>query len=122
MKKNKLIGIVKVLIIFCILIIVVLGVVIVSMKNLNTEDKIADEKIETQSKAEQIENAKKAEESVVINKLADMKERDRIEYYFSVFIKAIENKNYEKAYEMLYEQFRNNYFPTLSEFEELVKL
>lgn len=50
--------------------------------------------------------------------LSAMGERDRIEYYLSSFIDAIENKKYEEAYEMLYEDFKTNYFPTLASFEE----
>ncbi len=55
-----------------------------------------------------------------INKknLSELGERDRMEYYVSTFIDAIENKQYEKAYDMLYIDFKNNYFPTLSSFEE----
>lgn len=53
-----------------------------------------------------------------LNTLSTMGERDRIEYYVAKFAKAVEEKNYEKAYDMLYEDFKNNYFPTLSKFEE----
>ena len=37
------------------------------------------------------------------------------------YITYIEEKNYEKAYNLLYEEYRNNYFPTLEEFEKYVK-
>lgn len=53
-----------------------------------------------------------------INTVASLNERDRIEYYVSRFVEAIEEKDYEKAYDMLYDDFKNNYFPTLSSFEE----
>lgn len=53
-----------------------------------------------------------------INTVASLNERDRIEYYVSKFVDAIEEKNYEKAYEMLYDDFKRNYFPTLSSFEK----
>ena len=55
------------------------------------------------------------------NKLVDMTERDRIEFYVSKFITEVENQNYEEAYEMLYEEFKTNYFPTLASFEEYAK-
>lgn len=54
------------------------------------------------------------------SKLSSMGERDRMEYYVSTFIKAIEEKNYESAYDMLYDEFKENYFPTLTSFEEYV--
>lgn len=53
--------------------------------------------------------------------LSGLGERDRMEYYVSSFIKAIEAKKYEEAYEMLYDDFKNNYFQKLSDFEEYAK-
>lgn len=53
-----------------------------------------------------------------VSELSSMGERDRIEYYVSSFVEAIEDKEYEKAYNMLYDTFKKNYFPTLSSFEE----
>ena len=55
------------------------------------------------------------------NKLSELGERDRIEYYISSFVSEIEKKNYEDAYEMLYEDFKKNNFPTLASFEEYAK-
>lgn len=52
------------------------------------------------------------------NKVATLNERDRIEFYVAKFVDAIEAKEYEKAYEMLYDDFKSNYFPTLGSFEE----
>ncbi len=48
-------------------------------------------------------------------------ERDRIEYYVSEFISKVENGEYETAYEMLYDDFKTNYFPTLASFEDYAK-
>ena len=53
-----------------------------------------------------------------INTLSTMDERDRIEHYVSSFADAIEEEDYEKAYSMLYDDFKKNYFPNLSSFEE----
>lgn len=50
--------------------------------------------------------------------LSELGERDRMEYYVSSFIKAIENENYRDAYDMLYDGFKDNYFPTYESFEE----
>ena len=35
--------------------------------------------------------------------------------------KTEEEKNYEKAYNLLYEDYKNNYFPTLEDFEKYAK-
>ena len=58
-----------------------------------------------------------------INKidLSKLNERERAEYYVSTFVTSIENKNYETAYEMLYDEFKNNYFPSITDFEEYAK-
>lgn len=71
---------------------------------------------------EEIEVAVKEEmNEITVNKLADLGERDRMEYYVGTFIKAVGNKDYESAYEMLYDDFKNTYFGTYSEFEEYAK-
>lgn len=52
--------------------------------------------------------------------LQNMGERDRMEYYFGTFLEQVESEAYEQAYELLYEEFRNTYFPTQEQFEEYV--
>ena len=51
-------------------------------------------------------------------KLEGMLERDRMEYYVSYFVKLIEEKKYQKAYELLYDEYKKNYFPNEAKFEE----
>lgn len=122
-QKNKAVEMLKILIIFFIAIIIVLSVLIMSFKSINKrqKDSISNETTEVEKKREELEKAKKIESDIITEKLADKGERDRMEYYFSKFLKSIESKKYEQAYEMLYEDFRKNYFPTLSSFEEYVK-
>lgn len=57
-------------------------------------------------------------DTMKVSELAGKGERERMEYYVKTFINAVENKNYEEAYYMLYEDFRENYFPTLEDFEK----
>lgn len=61
---------------------------------------------------------KKEIDEMELNTISSMNERDRVEYYVSKFVEAIEEKDYEKAYDMLYDEFKSNYFSTLSSFEE----
>lgn len=56
-----------------------------------------------------------------VNTLAGMEERDRIEKYLSEFIAAIEKSNYSEAYDMLNNDFKNNYFKTEDDFKNYVK-
>ena len=53
--------------------------------------------------------------------LAGLNERGRMEYYCGQFFKYIRYKEYEKAYSMLYSEFKENYFKTEEEFEKYVK-
>ena len=59
--------------------------------------------------------------SIKEGELGGMGERDRMEYYVKSFIDAIENKDYDDAYDMLYKDFKDRYFPSIDEFENYVK-
>lgn len=52
--------------------------------------------------------------------LSTLGERDRMEYYCGKYFKHIEKKEYEAAYNMLYTEFKQNYFPTIEEYEEYI--
>ena len=105
----------KLVIILCVLLIIILLLVI---KNTTTNNK---NKYKDLSKEEL--DAAIDEKIEKINKidLAKLSERDRIQTYVGFFITAIENKEYETAYQMLYSEFRDNYFPGISDFEEYAK-
>lgn len=111
MKKDNTIVIVG------IVIVIVLAIIVIATRN-NSEDKVdysnmTDEEvaIAVQEKVNEMQ----------VNELGQMGERDRMEYYVSSFIKSIENSDYEKAYEMLYDDFKERYFSTFASFEEYAK-
>lgn len=56
-----------------------------------------------------------------IYELSTLGERERIERYISKFITFIEYGNYEDAYQLLNSEFKSNYFPTLTSFEDYAK-
>lgn len=56
-----------------------------------------------------------------LEKLKQMNERARMEYYFSEFISYIKDENYSKAYDLLYPEFKENYFKTQEEFRDYVR-
>lgn len=62
----------------------------------------------------------KSEEEQELEKLKKMTERDRMEYYFSEFISYIKNEEYSKAYDLLYPEFKQNYFKSVEDFREYV--
>lgn len=65
--------------------------------------------------------SQKIPEETELEKLQKMTERDRIEYYFSKFINYIKDEEYTKAYELLYPEFKENYFKTQEEFRDYAK-
>lgn len=54
------------------------------------------------------------------DKLKDMSERERMEFYFSEFMEYIENGKYQEAYDLLYPEFKDTYFKTLDDFKKYV--
>ena len=56
-----------------------------------------------------------------MNDLRNMTEKERIKTYVSKYISYIENLDYEKAYSLLNEEFKQNYFKTIEEFESFAK-
>ena len=67
------------------------------------------------------EELQSMEQASIDSTLQDMEERDRMEYYFGMFLHYIEDEEYEKAYDLLYPEFKENYFPTLDKFTEYVQ-
>ncbi len=53
--------------------------------------------------------------------LSSLDERSRMEYYCSEYFSHIEKKEYESAYNMLYAEFKQNYFPKLEDFEAYIE-
>lgn len=105
-------------ILFFLLIIVIIVIVVINTignrkpkkeESYNTtveENKLTKEEIE--------ENTNELE----IADLKDKDERTRIQQYCGKFLKYIENKEYDKAYELLYPDFKNNYFKTVENFKK----
>lgn len=56
-----------------------------------------------------------------LENLYDMSEQERITYYCAEFFKLVDKENYSKAYELLYSEYKENYFPTETSFSEYMK-
>lgn len=103
-----------------VLIVIVIAIIIIVSLIINNKSKKQEDysKLEGEELSVAVQNKV---DTMTINNLAGLGERDRIEYYVSEFIDAIESKNYSSAYDMLYDEFKKNYFPTYNEFEEYAK-
>ena len=62
------------------------------------------------------------ENETVINNLAEENEASRVKKYLSTFIGKIENKKWKDAYEILYDEFKSNYFPSEDSFKKYCEL
>ena len=72
-----------------------------------------------QNESENVVNVPVTEQEI-IKKLSTMDERDRMEYYFGIYFKHLENKEYDEAYKLLYPDFKEKYFPSVGEFKEYI--
>lgn len=55
------------------------------------------------------------------DKIATLSEKLRMETYFGQYISLVESKDYEGAYNLLYDGFKQTYFPTIEEFTAYCK-
>lgn len=56
-----------------------------------------------------------------IEKLKNMGEKSRMQFYFGKFLSYIKEEKYDRAYNLLYDEFKTNYFETQEKFETYVK-
>lgn len=107
-------------ILFFLLIVVIVIIVVVNTIFMTKSNKsenvlvngVAQENILTAEEIE--ENTNQLE----IEDLKDKDERTRIQQYCGKFIRYIESKDYDKAYALLYPDFKNNYFKTVEDFQK----
>lgn len=126
-EKNFIITIIL-LIVFLILVLINLKIftkkilfpVIHNSKIVQEYNKIIKERDEELARIRTI----KSEEEIYAEELAEvkkMKEKQRMTFYLAKYITYLEDKNYEKAYSLLYDEYKTNYFPTLESFEKYAK-
>lgn len=108
--------VITIITLICICINIILVIQNILTPKLEQEQKIEEKKAE-QTKTQ--ENVSSEEYQLLL--LKQGKERDRMDYYCGQFFKFIEKKNYEKAYNLLYSEFKNEYFPTIEEFTKYVQ-
>jgi len=123
-KKHSNINVTKLSLTIAILILLCLNLYLVIQKILVPKSKEQLESKQNQVQQNEIETNESDKISSEQNQLELLKkgtERDRIEYYCGQFFKNIENKNYERAYQVLYPEFKQQYFPTIEDFEKYVQ-
>jgi len=108
-------------IVFICLIIVIILTIISILNLLKASQTIKKESIENVEVVLTEDRIKDISNKSEIEKIKKMQERTRIEYYVTKFINYAENEEYEKAYDLLNEDYRKNYFPTESSFRDYAK-
>lgn len=120
-KKNGIKNYQLILILICVLLIIINLIIYLKKIALpKTED-------QTPSKQSNIVRQNNTTEEVYrsnddkIKYLVSLSERDRMQYYCGTFFKFIKHKDYEAAYNLLYSDFKTNYFPTLEDFQKYIE-
>lgn len=97
----------------------------VELHFVGTHEGKSDEKFEVSIAEENNvtqEMIEKDREAAKLSKIEGMNERDRMEYYYGIFLNHVEMKNYEAAYDLLYDGFKERYFPTIETFKKYMEL
>lgn len=88
------------------------------------EANYAEVKKEQDEEEQRVKNNEMTTEEVEQAKLTDLKsmgEAERMYTYFADYITLVEGERYEEAYNLLYDDFKKQYFPTLNEFIFYIK-
>ena len=109
MKKK----VVNLLLIIVVLIMIAINILIYIKNNSTNENETLNENVQVSNES----LSEKEIENTINSRIEGMPDRNRMQVYFGTFITYIENNEYEKAYALLNENFKNNYFKTLSSFE-----
>ena len=112
---NKEINLKNVILIFIILVLILANLIVLLKMN-NLDKQLIANSNQNEETIQEIQFSK-SEEEQELEKLQAMTERDRMEYYFYKFISYIHSEDYSKAYDLLYPQFKENYFKTEEEFK-----
>ena len=120
-KLKIIITIIVILILIAINLIIFISNSQKKTKEATTENTTTTHNYRTMTVEQEAEKAKSDTEIIKDNKIAAMSEGDRAKAYFAKFLEAIEDKNYEKAYSYLNENYKQQYFPEIASFEEYIK-
>lgn len=104
--------------ILIILILILLNVAIF----INEIKLIKGEEDTTEVNNEAVVEEPKNEKAYLEKRIEKQEENVRVQYYIAGFLNLIENQNYEEAYKLLNEDFKNNNFETLEKFKEFCKI
>ena len=112
--------IINILLLIVILILIALNIIIY-IKNHQENGKAVINATSTENTSNGNINYEEENKNAITGKVATINEGSRMQTYFGSFITYIEEEEYEKAYNLLNEDFKNNYFKTIEEFKQYVQ-
>ena len=118
MKDKTKITILFVGIIIVIIVIVIIASILIKNNTDNRQEKNEQSVSEISNKVEDEETESNEE---IINELKKKTEAERIRTYLGTYFRYIEKKQYESAYNLLYSEFKEKYFPTLEDYEKYLQ-
>lgn len=99
-------------------ILIIIAVILVIIINILSSNKNQNENTTNEdNNVIYEEELSKARDEVVGAKT----ETSRIKAYVGQYFSCLEEKDYQKAYDMLFDNFKNNYFTSLEQFEQYVE-
>ena len=118
LQKSKIMLLILLLLIFLVVIIVAIQKALLSQNTNKPGANLIPSNITiTEDMTEEEVN----EITTEIEQLSKISEAKRMKYYLTKYIGYIENGEYEKAYNLLYPDFKQNYFPTLEDYTKYVQ-
>ena len=111
MKKNNKTQKLKRIIIVLIILVIIIGMLLLLV--------LSKQKTEEGKTEEQIKEEKIQQEQTKQLKLKG--ERERMQEYLIMYLNYIEKEQYEKAYGLLYQDFKDLYYPDLEFYKQYVK-
>lgn len=114
-KKKILLGITIVIIIVAILSI------ILSKQKSNNKYSDTPQNMEASKNFNEIEEEEIETNEEKINKLKKKTEAERIKAYLGSYFKYIEKKDYDSAYDLLYPEFKQSYFPAIGDYKKYIE-
>ncbi len=120
--NNKKIRYALIISISIILIIIILLVIFLNnIKKVEKDTEISQNITNYKESSNKEKDDLTEEDKEKIQKLKSVSESERIRTYLGTYFGYLENKKYDSAYSLLYPKFKDNYFPTLEDYEKYIK-
>lgn len=116
---NNKFNIKNIILILIILVLICINIILVVNK-ITLENDSNEKHVNISNNTEKSITTEQDQEKEILEQLKNMSERERMEFYFSEFMDYIENGKYQEAYNLLYPDFKDNYFKTLDDFKKYV--